>query len=222
VLGGILELGGLVVIMLLTTVLGFTFAPHPAQRFDLTVFLHGEAGRQAVVLRNRGHVWLDLGADKRTEVVGDKGEARFVGIPADLRGREMALSLVDDSYELVQPGLAIRLDQDAVYAAIRPRQLPLIGYIADERGRPLPRARATMAGVAATTDQDGRFELVLPADLPEGERSITITALGYEPWQAQTVPGGNVLRARLTPSRAQQETWNSGFNAFCSIVGVEL
>jgi hypothetical protein len=200
-LGATLELGGLVVIMLVTIVLGFAFAPRPAQRFDLTVFLHSEAGRQVVALRNRGSVSLDLGADKRTEAVGDKGEARFVGIPADLRGLEAALSLVDDSYELVDPALAIRLDQEAVYTAIRPRRRALIGYITEEHGRPLPRARATIGGFAATTDQDGRFELMLPIDLPEGERLVTVTASGYDPWHAQAVPGGNVLRARLTPSR---------------------
>lgn len=50
------------------------------------------------------------------------------------------------------------------------------------------------------TDQDGRFEIKLPADLPEGDRSITITAAGHEPWRAQAAPGGNALRVRLSPS----------------------
>jgi hypothetical protein len=200
-LGRTLELGSPIVTMLLIIGLGFALAPRPAQRFDATVFLHGEAGRQVVVLRNRGHVSLDLGADKRTEAVGDKGEARFMGIPADLRGREVVLSLVDDSYELVMAGRAIHLDQEPVYAAIRPRRLPLTGYVANERGHPLHQARAMMAGVAAITDRDGRFELMLPADLSEGERALTITAPGYEPWQGEAVPGGNALRARLTQSR---------------------
>jgi hypothetical protein len=50
------------------------------------------------------------------------------------------------------------------------------------------------------TDQDGRFEIKLPADLPEGDHSITITAAGYEPWRGQAVPGGDPLRVRLPPS----------------------
>jgi hypothetical protein len=70
-LGGTLELGGPVVVMLVVIVLGFRLVPSPPQRFDLTVFLHGTARRQAVVLRNHGKVSLDLGADKRIEAVGD-------------------------------------------------------------------------------------------------------------------------------------------------------
>jgi len=200
VLGGTLELGGPVVVMLLVIVLGFRLVPGPAQRFNLTVFLHGKAGRQAVVLRNHGKVSLDLGADKRVEAVGDKGEARFAGIPGDLRDREVALGLDDDTYELVQPAPTIRLDQEAVYAAIQARQLPLSGDVADDQARPLPGARAVIGTATAVTDQNGHFEFKLPADLPEGDRSITITAPGYEPWRGQVVPGGNALRVRLSRS----------------------
>jgi Carboxypeptidase regulatory-like domain len=204
VLRRMLEFGGPVVVMLVVIVLGFRLVPAPLpappQRFGLTVFLHGKAGRQAVVLRNHGKVSLDLGADKRIEAVGDKGEARFTGIPGDLRDREVAIGLDDETYELVDPELTIRLGQEAVYAAVQPRQLPLIGYVSDDQGRPLPQARAAIATATAVTDQDGRFEIQLPADLPEGERSITITAAGYEPWRAQAVPGSNPLNVRLSPS----------------------
>ncbi len=199
-LGGTLELGGPVVVMLVVVVLGFYLVPAPPQRFDLTVFLHGAAGHQAVILRNHGKVSLDLGADKRVEAVGDKGEVRFAGIPGDLRDREVALGLDDDTYELANPAHTIRLNQEAIYAAIQPRQLRLIGYVLDAQGRPLVRARAAIAKASAVTDQDGRFELSLPADLPEGERSITITAAGHEPWRGQAVPGGNPLRVQLSPS----------------------
>jgi hypothetical protein len=189
-----------VAIVSLVVVLGLYLAPAPVQRFDVTIFLHGKAGRQAVVLRNRGKVWLDLGADKRIEAVGDKGEVRFAGIPGDMRDREVALGLEDDMYELVKPELAVRLNQEAIYAAIQPRQLLLVGYVSDQQGRSLPQARAVIAKATSVADQDGRFEIVLPRDLPEGEDSITITATGYQPWRGQAVPGGDPLRVRLSPS----------------------
>jgi hypothetical protein len=202
-LGGSLARGGPLVVMLVVIVLGFRLVPAPQplpQRFDLTVFLHGPAGRQAILLRNHGKVLLDLGADKRIEAVGDKGEARFAGIPGDLRGREVVLGLDDDIYELADPATPVRLDQEAVYASIQPRQLRLVGFVVDSQGRPLPQARAAIAKASAVTDQDGRFELMLPADLPEADRSITITATGYEPRRYQAAPGGNPLRVQLSPS----------------------
>jgi hypothetical protein len=67
----------------------------------------------------------------------------------------------------------------------------------DDKGRPIVKARASIAGQSATANEDGRFELMLPADLPEGDRTLTIVAPGYEPWRAQAVPGGNV-QARLS------------------------
>jgi hypothetical protein len=199
-LGGTLELGVPVVVMLVVVVLGFYLVPAPAQHFDVTVFLHGNAGRQAMVLRNRGKLALDLGADKRIEAVGDKGEVRFAGIPGDMRNREVALGLDDETYELVKPELTVGLNQEAVYAAIQPKQLLLVGYVAGEHGRGLPQARAVIAKAATVTDQDGRFEIKLPADLPEGDHAITIIAAGYEPWRGQAVPGGDPLRVQLLPS----------------------
>ena len=199
-LGGTLELGGPVVAMLVVIVLGFYLGPPPPPRFDVTGFLHGKAGRQAVLLRNRGKVSLDLGADKRVEAVGDKGEARFAGIPGDLRDREVLLGLEDDTYELVRPEFAIRLSQEAVYAAVQPKPLLLVGYVSDAQGRPLPQARAVIAKATAVTDPDGRFEIQLPADLLDGDHSITITAAGHEPWRSQAVPGGDPLRVQLSPS----------------------
>ena len=197
-LGGALELGGPTVVMLLVVILGFYLVPAPAQQFDVTVFLHGEVGPQAVVLRNRGKLSLDLGSDRRIESVGDKGEVRIPGIPANMRGRDVALGLVDDEYELADPTPSIRLNRDVFYAAVRPKRLPLAGYVSDDRGRPLAGACASIAGKTATTGPDGRFEIMLPADLPEGDRTIIITAPGYETWRGQAVPGGNALQLRLS------------------------
>jgi hypothetical protein len=198
-LEGTLELGGPVVVMLVVIVLGFYLVPAPPPRFDVTVFFHGKEGRQVVILHSHGRASLDLGADKRIEAVGDKGEARFPGIPGDLRDREVELGLDDDTYELVDSPCNIRLGPEVVYAAIEPRRLALVGYIFDEREHPLPQARAVVAAVAAVTDEDGRFELALPADLPEGERTITITVAGYESWTGKVVPGGDPLRVQLSP-----------------------
>jgi hypothetical protein len=200
VLSGAWELGGSIAVMLLVIALGFHLVPAPAQQFDVTVFLHDAAGSPALALRNTGKLSLDLGGDRRTEPVGDKSEARFIGIPADMRGQEIALALDTDNYELVNPNIKIRLNQERFYAAVRPKRLRLAGYVSDERGQPLAQAHASIAGNATTTDQDGRFEIMLPADLSDGDRTITITASGYETWRAQAAPGGNPLQVRLSGS----------------------
>lgn len=64
----------------------------------------------------------------------------------------------------------------------------------------MPQAHAVIAKATAVTDPDGRFEIKLPADLPEGDRAITITAAGHEPWRGEAVPGGDPLRVQLSLS----------------------
>ena len=198
-LNGTVEIGGPAVIMLLVLILGFSFVPAPKQRFDLTVFVHGEAGHHVAPLRNHGRVFLDLGADRRSESIGDKGEARFAGIPADLRDGEVTIALESDVYELADPKATIKLSQEAVYMAARAKRLHFTGEISDEQGRPLPQARVSIAGVVKHTDADGRFDIELPADLPEGSRGVTITANGFEPWRGQATPGSNSLQVWLDP-----------------------
>ena len=198
VLNGTIELGGPAVIMLLVLILGFYLVPAPNQRFDLTVFVHDEAGHQVVPLRGQGKLSLDFGADRRNESIGEKGEARFIGIPADMRDRKVAVGLESDNYELADPAATIKLGDEAVYLAVRAKRLHLTGEVSDAQGRPLSQARISIAGFAAISDADGRFDIPLPADLTD--RSLTIMATGFEPWRGQITPGGNPLQVRLTPS----------------------
>jgi hypothetical protein len=72
VAGGNLELGGPIVGFLLVVILGFVLVPDPSP-FAVTVFVHGDSGKQDLVLRNRGAVLLDLGGDRRRELIGDRG-----------------------------------------------------------------------------------------------------------------------------------------------------
>lgn len=199
ILDGTVVLGGPALVMLIVIVLGFELVPPPLVRFDVTVFLHGEAGRQAQVLRNQGRLSLDLGADRRTEPVGDKGEVRFIGIPSDQRERVVGVTLDAEKYELVNSNLDLTLDREVHYISVRPKSLRLIGAVADQDGQPIAKAAVNIADKSTLTNEDGRFEIQLPADLPELDRTLTIRAQGYAPWSAQATPGGNLLRARLTP-----------------------
>jgi len=160
----------------------------------------GGGAQQAMVPRNSGKFALDLGADKRFEFVDNKGEVRFVGISANLRDRRDARGLVDDDYELVDPNARIQLNPEVFYIPVPPKILRLTGYVSDDRGRPLARAHVSIAGKAAMTDQDGRFEIMLSTDLPEDDRTVTIVASGYETWRAQAALGGNPLQVRLSAS----------------------
>jgi len=194
-----LEIGGPAVLMLVVIVLGFLFVPMPSARFDLTVFVHGESGREALALRNRGALLLDLGADRRREAIGDKGEVRFVGIPADQRGNRVPVILEAEGFELAQADAHVTLNSEVAYLKVRAKPLRLVGVVFDDAfGQPLAGARLSLANRTAITDADGRFDFSLPGDLPEHDRTLTITAAGYAAWRGQVTPGGNPLVVQLS------------------------
>lgn len=196
VFGGTVTLGGPAVVMLIVVILGFQFAPPPS-RFDLTVFVQGEGGRQNMVLRNRGALLLDLGTDRRRETIGDKGEVRFVGIPNDQRGRTVPVSLEAEGYELVDPKAEVKLSTETAYLAVRPASLQLSGRVQDEKGRAVPGAKLRLSTYTTQSMEDGWFSFKVPSDLPMTERTLYVTAPGFESSHLQATPGSNPLTVVL-------------------------
>jgi hypothetical protein len=208
VLDGTLTLGGPAVLMLLVVGLGFKFVEPPAARFDLTVFVHGEAGPQTMILRNRGALLLDLGADRRRETIGDKGEVRFVGIPTDQRGRTVPVALDAEGYELVDPKSQVKFSAETAYLAVRPASVQLSGRVQDEKGRAVPAAKLRLSSHTAQSAEDGWFSFKVPSDLPVTERTLHVTAPGFESSHLQTTPGSNPLTVVLQKEYIEYESIN--------------
>ena len=195
VLSGKVEIGGPAVVMLLVVILGF-WLPPPTAALDLTVFLQTE-GAPTNAFASSGRVTLDLGADRRTESVGDKGEVRFMGVPPNLRGSTVPVALESDKLELTHPKARIALNGQPQYLQVRAKKLRFEGNLFDERNQPVPNARVVLAGQTATTDADGRFEMPVPADLPEADKVAAISAEGFEPQRVTVEPGGNRMQLKL-------------------------
>lgn len=198
VLSGKLELGGPAVIMLVVVILGFWLAPAPVMPFDTTVFLKAEDNAiDFGQLAHQGQLTIEVGTDRRTESIGDKGEARFIGLPSNLRQQSVAVALNSQKYELVDPQARITLEDKVATVLVRVKSLKFAGTVLGAKGQPLAQARVNVAGKAATTDGDGRFEMRVPADLPESDKFVAISAPGYRPFKAAVSPGGNALEVRL-------------------------
>ena len=189
-LGGGLELGGPVVGFALVVIGGFVLVKNPTT-FPLTVYVHGEARRHELILRNFGHVMVDLGPDRRREPVGDNGQAYFPAIPASFRGQKVDVWLDVDGYELVSPGMQRQLDGDSLYLAVRKTAGRLAGRVQDEDGRPIASAVLSVGGTSTTSDATGYFELTIPANRVQRELPLQATASGFAPGHTNVVPGSN-------------------------------
>jgi hypothetical protein len=188
--GGMLQLGGPVVGAALTVIGGFVLVPQ-SSAFPLSVFVHGEEGVHQVLLRNSGKVILDLGGDRRSEEIGDKGQAFFPAIPSNFRGQEVPVFIDAAGYELVSPAQRLRLDGSSLYLAVRVRSQTVVGSVQDEDGNPVPGASITMAGMTVQSDAAGQFAITIPSERVKSEFSMQTVADGFRASRTTVVPGGN-------------------------------
>jgi hypothetical protein len=120
-LGGTLRLGGAIVGASLVVVGGYFFIP-VASTFPLTVYVHGEAGPQDLVLRNAGRVLIRLGPDTRDESITDHGQAYFPAVPANFRGQPVLAWVESETYEAVDPSVKRQLDGSVLDLKVRTKQ----------------------------------------------------------------------------------------------------
>lgn len=193
VFGGVLELGGPVVVMFATIVLGFYLAPPPVSSFNLTIFVH-EKSSQAQVLKSEGKITLHLANNPQTEPIDEKGTARFSNIPPNMRGTEVAVALEGSNrYELVNPNDKLKLDKDVLYLSAHLKSKFLLGNIKNESQQPVAdaevRVKDTRDGTThrAKSDTNGDFKLPLPADLPLESRRLAISAKGCDAQELEFV-----------------------------------
>jgi hypothetical protein len=192
-LQGNLALGGPIVGFLSVVLLGFFLVPN-ARPFNVTVFVHGEAGVNDLVLRNRGEVMLDLGGDRRRAKIGDEGQAYFAGIPSNFHGQSVKVLLQADGVEPANAAATILLDREDLYLAVKPKTVRLKGSVIDMAGQGIAGADVRMAGHSTTTDDAGAFILTLPDGPAE---MMQISAPGYSAWRTLVEPAGNPIAAQL-------------------------
>ena len=190
-LGGVLVLSGPVVVFVLVVLGGFKLVPNPMQ-LRLTVYVHGPAGRQDLVLQNAGQVVLDLGPDRRREKIGDKGEA-YYSIPPEFRGQRVLVGVDSEAYETATPNQEIKLDSDRFYLQVRRKSGHLAGSVQDIDGKAVPGASIQVAGLSVSSGPDGRFEVSIPGERMKPELPLTATAVGYAPQSHTAVPNANEI-----------------------------
>ena len=166
--------------------------------FPLTVYVHGQAGPQDIVLRNSGSVLLDLGGDRRSQPIGAEGQAYFSEIPSSFRGHEVPIGLESNDFELSDPKRMYRLNGAGIYVPIKKRDGRISGRVEDDNGNPLSGAKVQVGDLPpATSDSAGHFELVIPGDRLKPQLDLQASVAGYGVKHYQVVPGANDLVVQL-------------------------
>jgi hypothetical protein len=195
--GGTLELGGPIVAFVLVVGGGFVLVPKPASTFSLTVYVHGEADRNDLVLKNSGRVFVDLDGDRQSRSIGEDGQAYFAGIPDRFRGQEVPIWVDAKGFESTVANQKARIDGASLYLPVRRKSGHVSGRVQDQDGNPIANADLTLAGLSRHSDASGHFEFVIPGDKLEQEMDLQAVAHGYKAQKYKVVPNANELSITL-------------------------
>jgi carboxypeptidase family protein len=195
--GGTLELGGPIVAFVLVVGGGFLLVPKPQSTFPLTVYVHGEASRNDLVLRNSGRVFVDLDGDRRSESIGENGQAYFPAIPDRFRGQEVPIWVDAKGFESTVADQKERVDGASLYLKVRKKSGHVSGRVQDQDGNPIANADLALAGLSAHSDASGHFEFIIPGDKLAEEMDLQAVAPGHKAQTYKVVPNANALTVTL-------------------------
>jgi uncharacterized membrane protein (DUF485 family) len=165
IFGGKLRLSGSVVGAALVVYGGYCFIPK-ATSFPLTVYVHGEGGTQDIVLRSTGRVFLKLGPEISSELIGEYGQAVFPRIPADYRGQQVPVGIESDDYEATISTVTLESNSIDLTVKKKVKHFKLLGIVLDEQGNPLPDVHVMLPQyrLEDTTKSDGSYKFQVSED----------------------------------------------------------
>ena len=179
-LAACLRFGGPIVAFAMVVIGGFVLVPN-LTTFPFTVYVHGEAGPQEIVLRNSGRVVMDLGGDRRSEPIGENGQAFFPAIPGTFRGQNVHIGMESADFEPVNFSQELPLGGASLYVAVKRKSGRISGFVQDSDGNPVIGAVVRVAGFSTTTDASGHFDFTIPGNRLKEELDLQAVAAGYAP-----------------------------------------
>ncbi len=163
---------------------------------SVTVLVHGSAGKDELVLPNRGRVYLIYGEAKVGETINAKGEATFKQINAAYFDEDKPVELLfedpeGEPYRARFPDSAYQLKSGQYLAleVVLEGMETLEGIVKDfVTGEPLDSVEIRIPGQSFYTNNYGEFSLELPPDRQRKFIDLSLTKTGYQRKELTQVP----------------------------------
>jgi hypothetical protein len=164
--------------------------------YQLTVLVHGEKGKDDLILPNRGRVKFVYGDANIIETINYKGEATFKQIPPEFFNSKANVELLffdpeGEPYRVKNP--------DSLYQLTKGRYISLTvklyglsqlrGIVKDfETGNPIQGARISILGIDTFSNQYGEYTLSITSEYQRKFQTVRALKNGYEPYELNDVP----------------------------------
>ena len=185
----------------------FVWQYYRQQPFSVTVYVHGNKGKDDLILQNRGAVELTLGDRKARAEITQRGEAVFKQIPAVFKNKHVKIAITDTRGERykMQNADSILLRSNQMY------EIPIMleglnnlsGVVYDFiSGNYLPGVVVRIQEASDTTDETGRFSIDIPPAMQQRFQDVSFYKKGYKPREDIEVPiqTDELMKVHLTPT----------------------
>ena len=181
---------GVFVALVFVVIISFLMPETPGKpTFPLTVYVHGSKGQQDIVLKNKGEVMIDLGNERQTKNIREKGDAYFPAIPSEFYNKSVSLSVIAEGFESAKK--EYELKGESLYVEIKPDDslAKVFGTVRDTENNFLKDVTVRIGDLQAVSDKNGAFSLDIPLGKQKIQQTITAHKEGYEIWEAFVYPG---------------------------------
>jgi len=163
---------------------------------QVTVIVHGEKGKDELVLPSRGKVKLIYGDANVVETINDKGEATFKQIPSDFFGSKSTVEILffdplGEPYHVLNPDSLYQLTKGKyISLAVKLDGLSqLKGIVKDfETGEPISGVRISILGVETFSNHYGEYSLSISSEYQRKLQTVRAYKEGYELYELSNVP----------------------------------
>lgn len=183
-------------IVLTTLYWGLTSIIWGKEALQLTVLVHDEAGKDMLVLPNRGQVKLIYGDANVVETINTKGEATFKQVPASFFEEDATVELLfidpeGEPYRSVNPDSLYTLhNQKYIALAVKLYGLDQItGVVKDfQSGDPIEGVRISISGIETYSNAHGEYSLTIPLDKQQKFQTVRAYKNGYDSFELNNIP----------------------------------
>lgn len=163
---------------------------------QVTVLVHGEKGKDELILPNRGRVKLIYGDANVVETINNKGEATFKQVPPTFFNENATVEILFSDPE----GEPYRVENpDSLYFLTKGKYISLAvklfglnslrGVVKNFKTRePVDSVRISVLGTETFSNQYGEYVLDIPKEHQRKFQTVRALKEGYLPFELSNVP----------------------------------
>lgn len=177
------------------------FSAPKEDSMQLTVMVQGMDGKPIPELQNTGKIIVDFGNDRRAPLIGENGRTNLGEIPMKFRGEKIPLVLQAEGFEPAVSDTQYVMEGKPIYfTAKRDSSLGLVqGIVKDRSGENFIAGALVMIDqeTTLTTDNLGRFKIVMPLNKQRDTYTIMVKKDGYKVKNEYYKPKSGAIEIRL-------------------------